>query len=146
MAKRVLYDTNVLVRILARRGELLMFREMVIKMQVIHVTSEYILAEVETVLSSKLGLTKQKAKVVTRALARVSEVVKPTDIVRVSRDPNDDEVLAAAVEGKADYLVTADVDLLVIGDYQGVKIVNFDFHQISREFTKIEDFLEDLKN
>jgi uncharacterized protein len=41
----------------------------------------------------------------------------------VSRDPDDDAILAAAAEGCADYIVTGDQDLLAIGDYQGIRIV-----------------------
>ncbi len=41
----------------------------------------------------------------------------------LSEDPFDDYVLAAAVEGKATFLVTEDDDLLVLKDYKGMKIV-----------------------
>jgi putative PIN family toxin of toxin-antitoxin system len=41
----------------------------------------------------------------------------------VSRDADDDAILAAAVEGCADYIVTGDQDLLAIGDYQSIRIV-----------------------
>jgi putative PIN family toxin of toxin-antitoxin system len=44
-------------------------------------------------------------------------------VTGVSRDPDDDAILAAAVEGCADYIVTGDHDLLAIGDYQGIRIV-----------------------
>jgi predicted nucleic acid-binding protein len=36
---------------------------------------------------------------------------------------DDDAILAAAVEGCADYIVTGDQDLLAIGDYQSIRIV-----------------------
>jgi putative PIN family toxin of toxin-antitoxin system len=39
------------------------------------------------------------------------------------RDPQDRMVVVAAVEGRADYIVTGDKDLIVIGDFQGVAIV-----------------------
>jgi putative PIN family toxin of toxin-antitoxin system len=39
------------------------------------------------------------------------------------RDPQDRMVVVAAVEGRANYIVTGDKDLIVIGDYQGVSIV-----------------------
>jgi uncharacterized protein len=42
---------------------------------------------------------------------------------QVSRDKDDDIILACAVAAKADYLVTGDKDLLVLGRYEGVKIV-----------------------
>jgi putative PIN family toxin of toxin-antitoxin system len=41
----------------------------------------------------------------------------------VSRVPDDDAILAAAMEGCADYIVTGDQDLLAIGDYQSIRIV-----------------------
>jgi len=41
----------------------------------------------------------------------------------VSRDPDDDQILAAAVSGNADLIVTGDQDLLVLGDYRQIPIV-----------------------
>jgi putative PIN family toxin of toxin-antitoxin system len=43
---------------------------------------------------------------------------------QVSRDPKDDKFLATAVLGEADYVVSEDRDLLDVGEYQGMKIVN----------------------
>lgn len=57
-------------------------------------------------------------------LAQTAELVSDLPEVRaVSRDPNDDVIIATAVAAKADYLVTGDNDLLVLGEYQGVRIV-----------------------
>ncbi|MBI3283048.1 putative toxin-antitoxin system toxin component, PIN family [Candidatus Curtissbacteria bacterium] len=50
--------------------------------------------------------------------------VELEDIPNVSRDVKDDMFLATALAGQADYLVSEDEDLLVVGKYQGVKIVN----------------------
>jgi uncharacterized protein len=41
----------------------------------------------------------------------------------VSRDPEDNKFLACAQEGKADYLVTGDDDLLNIKSHEGTLIV-----------------------
>lgn len=41
----------------------------------------------------------------------------------VSRDPKDDKRLATAALASADHLVSEDEDILVIGEYQGVTIV-----------------------
>jgi uncharacterized protein len=41
----------------------------------------------------------------------------------VCRDPDDDYLLGCAAGAEADYLVSGDADLLVIGHYQGVTIV-----------------------
>lgn len=42
---------------------------------------------------------------------------------RVTRDPNDDPVVACAVEGEAGFIVSGDQDLLVLGTYRGVRVV-----------------------
>ena len=42
----------------------------------------------------------------------------------VTRDRKDDYLLAYAVVGRADYLVTGDRDLLVLGEVEGVRIVS----------------------
>ena len=45
-------------------------------------------------------------------------------IPAVSRDPKDDKILATARAAGADYLVSEDQDLLVLGTYEGIQIVN----------------------
>jgi putative PIN family toxin of toxin-antitoxin system len=42
----------------------------------------------------------------------------------ICRDPKDDIFIACAVEGHADVLVSGDDDLLTVGAYQGVQIIN----------------------
>lgn len=44
--------------------------------------------------------------------------------IHVVRDEEDNKILESAVEADADYLVTSDNDLLRLGSYQEVKIVN----------------------
>lgn len=119
----VLYDTNTLVKALSRREGILNFKRDTIEHHITNITSRHILSEVETVLSERMKLTKQKAKAATRLLERQSIVVSPRVIEKICRDPFDDYVLAAAVEGKATFLVTEDDDLLVLKDYKGMKIV-----------------------
>jgi len=119
---RILYDSNVLVKNLSRRESVLGFKEE-IKNGLINISSKHILSEVEAVLTEKLGLTKQKAKAAARLLGRQSVMVEPKHVEKVCRDPFDDYILAAAVTGKATYLVTADKDLLVLKEYKGIKIV-----------------------
>lgn len=45
-------------------------------------------------------------------------------IGQVCRDPDDDHVIATAVAVKAKWIVTGDLDLLDLGKYQGIKMVN----------------------
>lgn len=120
---RILYDTNVLIAMLSRRDAILAFKKQ-LENGVVHVSSPFILAEVEAVLVKKLKLTKQKAKATVRLLERQSVIVDPKKIEKLCRDPFDDYVLAAAVSGKVDYLVTADKDLLVLEKHGKVVIIH----------------------
>jgi len=61
------------------------------------------------------------------AVIRVIEAatyVEPEHTPAVSRDPKDDKFLAAAMAATADYLVSEDNDLLVLGAYEGIRIVD----------------------
>lgn len=49
--------------------------------------------------------------------------VEADDIGNISRDIKDDKFLATAVSGDADYLVSEDKDLLILGQFKGVKII-----------------------
>lgn len=51
-----------------------------------------------------------------------AQVVEPGHIPSVSRDAGDDKILACAHAAQADYLVTEDEDLLVLGIYEGTRI------------------------
>ena len=41
----------------------------------------------------------------------------------ITRDPSDNMFLTCAVEGRADYIVSGDQDLLTVQSYQGIPIV-----------------------
>lgn len=56
------------------------------------------------------------------ALLSRAEVVDVPDVPSVSPDPHDDKFLATAKVGAADFLVTEDNDLLVIGHHGGARI------------------------
>jgi putative PIN family toxin of toxin-antitoxin system len=58
-------------------------------------------------------------------LRRLAEIVEPPPLpARVSRDPDDDAVLALAVASQADLIVSGDADLLTLGAYAGIAIVD----------------------
>jgi predicted nucleic acid-binding protein len=44
--------------------------------------------------------------------------------LRVDADAADDKFIVAAVEGEASYIVSGDLHLKDIGEYQGIKIIS----------------------
>ncbi len=81
----------------------------------------------------------QDAEQLMGILAWVAEIIPEiTDAIPVAtRDPKDDYLLAYALVSRADYLVTGDEDLLVLGAVDGVKIVRpASFLRVLREATQ----------
>jgi putative PIN family toxin of toxin-antitoxin system len=68
-------------------------------------------------------MTEEEVAVLVRSVARDSVLVSGRVRVEVSRDPDDDKFLEAAIEGRAQYVVTGDKDLLGLKTYRGVRIV-----------------------
>ena len=61
------------------------------------------------------------------ALSRLSpmlEIVPTLQIVRLCRDPHDDVVLEAALNGRADVIVTGDKDLLALHPFRGISVLS----------------------
>ena len=85
-------------------------------------------------LSSRIS--KADAQELLEVLTKVADVIPEiTELIpKVTRDKKDDFLLACAVVGEADYLVSGDKDLQVIKNVQGVKIVSpIEFSEILKE-------------
>jgi putative PIN family toxin of toxin-antitoxin system len=133
---RVFLDTNVLVAAFATRG---LCADVVRLTLAAHemVVSETVLAELDRTLTRKIGLPDRDARsavAFVREEATVAPEVTPT--VRV-RDPKDAPLLAAALAGGADVLVTGDRDLLELEQPAGIRIVTpRGFWQLARSSTQ----------
>jgi putative PIN family toxin of toxin-antitoxin system len=84
-----------------------------------------ILQEFERVLIKKFSATRNEARSALRVVSEaIHSVVHPSESIQtVCRDPDDDAILACALEAKADYLVTGDEDLLELKTFKGIRIV-----------------------
>jgi len=93
------------------------------------VTNEAIIAEFAAALTykklSRYGFQPQEIQQLILGLCEFA-VMTPgnLEIGAASRDPKDDNLLACAIEGGADYLVTGDNDLLALHSYEEVVIIN----------------------
>ena len=121
---RVLLDTNVLVAAFATRGLCAdVVRVVLAEHQLI--TAEVVLTELRAVLTRRIKLPHATVEDIL-ALLRDQEVVpkppKPSDLP--IRDPDDRWILAAAMAGRADVLVTGDRDLLDVAGKAALPIVD----------------------
>ncbi|OGQ50790.1 MAG: putative toxin-antitoxin system toxin component, PIN family [Deltaproteobacteria bacterium RIFCSPLOWO2_02_FULL_53_8] len=121
---RVLLDTNVLVAAFIARGN---SNEVFDHCLTSHrlITSIWILDELEEKLLKKFHFSKADVKAVVSLVSNNAEMSEPSGLDgKVCRDADDDNILAAALAGKADCIVTGDKDLLVLKDYRGIKILS----------------------
>ena len=121
---KILFDRNVLFAAFISHGVCAgLYEESLQRGQI--VVSEDILTELEEQLINKARLTPNEAREVTLSVRTHAEVVKATTLPHATcRDPDDDMILAAALEGKVDALVTVDQDLLVLNEFQTIPILN----------------------
>lgn len=58
-----------------------------------------------------------------RRIFSQAELVTITETVAACRDPSDDKFLELAVNGRADLIVTGDIDLLVLDPFRDIPII-----------------------
>jgi putative PIN family toxin of toxin-antitoxin system len=121
---RVFLDTNVLVSAFATRGLCAdVMRQVLAEHELI--IGEVVLRELRKALRVKLRLPPATVTAI-EELLRESEVIPrprtPSDLE--VRDPDDRWVLASAIAGRADVLVTGDRDLLEVAARSPLRIID----------------------
>ena len=121
---RVVLDTNVLVSALVGHGKP---RRLLTKLFEGHeiVSSKQMLAELANVLSrSKFGFTRHQINKLLLIIVKGSILATIVECPKViEEDPDDNVVLATALEGRAEFLVSGDRHLLSLREFRGIRIV-----------------------
>jgi uncharacterized protein len=121
---RVFLDTNVLVSAFATRGVCADVLRVVLAEHTL-VTGEVVLRELGGVLRTRIGLPAGAVREIDEFLREYEVAPKPSRRAALpQRDPDDQWVVASAVDSRADVLVTGDRDLLDIGVDAPIKIVD----------------------
>lgn len=118
---RIVVDTNVLVAGLVADG---LCRDIVKRrLPACELfTSQSLLRELADKLREKFGLDPDDLPLL-KIYADEAVIMKPARLSEpVCRDADDDEVLATALAAQAEVILTGDKDLLVLKEFQGIKI------------------------
>jgi len=129
----VVIDTNIWISYLLG-GLLEGLDEKIISKKVKVIVSEEMLKELSEVSNRpkfKNIFTDERLKELFSLLDSYAIMVSPSHKLGLCRDGKDNFLLEAAVEGKADYLITGDEDLLVLKNILKTKIIKL------KEFEKL---------
>ena len=122
---RIFLDANILISGIIFKGK---EHELLIKNKnIFFITSEDVLEETRAVIIEKFPESSELVEIFLSILN--STVIKRKDYASklneysTVRDKNDRHILAAAIIGKVDYIVTGDADLLSLKNYNNISIV-----------------------
>ena len=122
-APRVVIDTNVWLSALYFTGKPAQIVSLVENKDITSVTSNFILEETREKMVVNFKTPSYAANATIAYIASISEIVSLKGKDFGLRDASDNYVLETAVVGKCKFLVTGDRDLLSVGKYRHVNIV-----------------------
>ena len=129
---RVLPDTNIIISSIFWRGNPYEVVRKGILGEYQLVISAEILDEVVDKLRNKFKFPEESIQELIDVLMTYCQIVDVKSKFDVVRDKKDNKIVECAFDGKADYIVTGDPDLLVLKEFKGIKIV------------KAKEFLEEV--
>ena len=130
---RAFIDSNIFIASAISDSEIRRLLNRILRTHKV-VISEEVIAEVSRKLTGKFKQDKSKVQK-WEAYVRGMAVVLPrqAQAPKISRDPKDDWVLTAAVEGDCDCILSGDEDLVVLRRHRGIPILR------PRDFLAFED-------
>lgn len=123
---KVVFDTNIYISAIIFSGPPEICLEAAREGEIELYTSRAILLELTNKLRIKFGYPEEDIEEILVGLSRFVKVVKPKiKINKIKEDPSDNLILEAAVEAKADFIVSGDKKhILPLKEFEGIKIIS----------------------
>ncbi len=122
---RVILDTNIWVSFLISKS-MSDIDKLIFSKKIVLLFSEELMTEFIDVTSRdklKSYFSREEIATLIDLIEEYGEIVTVKSKVDICRDKEDDFLLSLAKDGKADYLITGDKDLLTIEKFEKTKIV-----------------------
>lgn len=127
---RVVFDTNILVSSLIKKGKPRDLWRKAVKGEVTLILSQPILEEFDRVMERprlRRYVTATKLQRFRKLLRTRATIVRPkTKLPQITSDPNDNILVETAFDGKASYLVSGDKHLPTLEKFSKIRIVTVD--------------------
>jgi uncharacterized protein len=123
--KKVVLDTNSIVSAFGWGGNPRRILDLALDSRLSIITSPQQIDELRNVLDyPRLHLSQDKREEALSVFLGIAHSVSPRiKVDAVKDDPSDNKIIEAAVEGKADYIVTGDKHLLDLKEHRNIRIV-----------------------
>ena len=130
---KAVFDTNVLIAAFLTEGICAKLLVRAHRRDFDLILCDAILQEFERVLKKKFAISPHETSEALTILSEATqEILGHThSVTPICRDSDDDLILACARDAAADYIVTGDEDVLVLKNYERIRIVT------PREFEKL---------
>lgn len=120
---KVVLDTNILFSAIGFGGKPYQILLKVVGEEIEAITSHILLAELQEVLSKKLPLSEEDLQYTLENIKESFTIVQPRKTINIVKDEDDNRVLEAAVEGRCQYIVTGDKELLRLSSFKNIAIL-----------------------
>lgn len=122
---KIVFDTNTLISAAIAKGKPKKLLLKALAKEFILVSSNELLKELEDVIARpKFKLTPVEVSKFVNTVRRSVKIVNvKSDFRVVMEDPDDDNVLNTAYDGKVNYIVSGDRHLLKLKTFKGIKII-----------------------
>ncbi|TEU11702.1 MAG: putative toxin-antitoxin system toxin component, PIN family [Anaerolineales bacterium] len=118
-------DTNIWFASIQWHGRPRRIRTLGERRLIVLITSQAILAELTHVMRDYFGYSDDEAYMWHKRIIAHTDIVHPTRWVNaVPDDPDDNKFVECALEGKAQYVISRDQDLLRLGEYEGIRMAD----------------------
>jgi len=122
---RIILDTNIWISYLITKNHSLL-DELLINQQITILFSEELLNEFFEVINRpklKKYFKQKDLEVILELIENYGELIEVKSKLEICRDYKDNFLLSLAVDGKANYLISGDADLLVLKKIKKTKII-----------------------
>jgi len=123
---RIILDTNIWISYLITKNHSLL-DELLINQQITILFSEELLNEFFEVINRpklKKYFKQKDLEVILELIENYGELIEVKSKIEICRDYKDNFLLSLAVDGKANYLISGDADLLVLKKIKKIKIIS----------------------
>ncbi|MBM3283611.1 putative toxin-antitoxin system toxin component, PIN family [Candidatus Gottesmanbacteria bacterium] len=122
---KVVKDTNIYLSGIIFGGNSRHILDILIEKKIIGIASPAILLEISQKLEKKFKWGKEQILITIKTIGKTATIIRPKKRLNiVTTDKNDNKIIEAGVEGRADYIITGDRHLLRIKKYGNIKIVS----------------------